>query len=216
MCEIPTHTHPIPYFGRAKSVNCPILVKEYENDREIYDGQYSFFKEKPKEEILKTMPVIKKIVGFRMEKGPNSELIPHCLVKLIGFPSKIVLKQPLMECPTEMRKKFEKMFMQSKKRIEDELDTSDDDEYSEEPFTAKNDLTIFPKCILDVLKNSNVPLRSRQVRDKMMEGKNSGKYKFKDTMNVKDQTPPMLSRLFKKKKISREGEKLKYKYFISL
>jgi len=211
-----------------ENLDCSVLVKDYENARELYDGQYSFFKEKTKGKILKSKPVIKKIVGFRMEKDPGcNKKVPYLLVKLVGFPSEIVLRQPMRSCPTEMRLQFEKLFHETRKFVEDDDPTTAEEDLTDEeedifnpgeptleiPSGKKDKLDSFPKCILNVLENSKVPLRSYQIRAKMTKGKNSGRYKFKESMDIYDQTAPMLSRLFGQEKIGRKGKRLKYRYF---
>jgi len=75
-------------------------------------------------------------------------------------------------------------------------------------------LNTFPTCILDVVQNSEKPLRSSQVKAKLFEGKKSGRYKFMDSTDIDIQTPPMLSRLFGKKKLNRTGITTKFEYFM--
>ena len=77
-----------------------------------------------------------------------------------------------------------------------------------------SNLTTFPKCIMDVIQHSEVPLKSSQVKVKLIEGKKSRKYNFLDSTDINVQTPPMLSRLFHTKKLRRTGKITKYEYFM--
>jgi len=104
---------------QKENLNCPKLIKDCEKMKEIYGEDFTFFKEK---DAHTSKLKIKSVVGYQMEnqKGSNCP-VPRYLVKLKGFPGKLIVKEPIKTCPKNLSMMFEKTLKEGHREL-NELD----------------------------------------------------------------------------------------------